>query len=92
MSDLSAFMIPPPPSTLAKRKQQQQQQQEQMESVKAVSPLIASIQQKLMSPTEDKVREHTLSMVRMEHCQLFDINVPHTYRLTYRQTDILHVP
>ena len=64
MSDLSAFIIPPPPSTPAKRKQQQQQQQQQeqaMESGKAVSPLIASIQQKLMSPTDEngkaKVRD-----------------------------------
>jgi len=65
MSDLSAFIIPPPPSTPAKRKQQQQQQQQQeqaMESGKAVSPLIASIQQKLMSPTDEngKAKEFVL--------------------------------
>ena len=35
---------------------------------------------------------NTLSMVSVGHRQIFDINVPHTHRQTYRQTDILHVP
>ena len=35
---------------------------------------------------------NTLSMVRVRHRQIYDINVPHTHRQTHRQTDKLHIP
>ncbi len=59
--DLSAFIIPPPPAAMKSTspgglptpKTTIQQQQQQGNSKEKVSPLIASIQQKLMSPTAE---------------------------------------
>ena len=35
---------------------------------------------------------NTRSILVVGHREIFDINVPHTQRQTYRQTDVLHVP
>ena len=39
-----------------------------------------------------KLHTVKLIIVRVGHRQIFYIDVPHTHRQTYRQTDILDIP